>query len=440
MPDNPRYYRDFTGTGNSLNVTHAQTLKLIADSLRYWVQEMHVDGFRFDLVITLGREPEAYDPGAAFFDIVHQDPVLSRVKLIAEPWDVGDFGYQVGNMPVLWSEWNGKYRDNVRKFWKGDPGQIAELAYRLSGSSDLYRLSGRGPTGSINFITAHDGFTLRDLVSYNDKHNDANGENNQDGANDNNSWNSGVEGPVGGPERRRTAHASPALVAGDAVSVAGRADAARRRRDSAARSRATTTPTARTTTISWFDWNLERARSRTCWSSRAALIAFRRGASGAASAALLRRAVPARRGHQGPDLVQARRHRDHGRDVGRSRSALAWRCAWPVRRSTSARPRAAASPTRRCWCCSTRITKTRRSRCPRAAALSACVWERLMDTEQAGAPAPSGEFHAVGGTYTLVARALALFRRVEASAHVVGLMLPESLLHSRQRRLSTMAW
>ncbi|HEY2594255.1 MAG TPA: glycogen debranching protein GlgX, partial [Chloroflexota bacterium] len=157
MPDNPRYYRDFTGTGNSLNVTNAQTLKLIADSLRYWVQEMHVDGFRFDLVTVLGREPDAYSTGAAFFDIVHQDPVLSRVKLIGEPWDVGDFGYQVGNLPVRWSEWNGKYRDTVRRFWKGDPGQIAELAYRLSGSSDLYRLSGRGPTGSVNFLTAHDG-------------------------------------------------------------------------------------------------------------------------------------------------------------------------------------------------------------------------------------------------------------------------------------------
>src|SRR5438105_2183298 len=199
MPDNPRYYRDFTGTGNSLNMCSAQTLKLIADSLRYWVQEMHVDGFRFDLAVTLAREPDAYDPGASFFDIIHQDPVLSRVKLIAEPWDVGDFGYQVGNAPVLWSEWNGKYRDNVRKFWRGDPGQIAELAYRLSGSSDLYRLSGRGPSRSISFLTAHDGFTLRDLVSYNEKHNEANGESNQDGANDNNSWNSGVEGPSEDP-------------------------------------------------------------------------------------------------------------------------------------------------------------------------------------------------------------------------------------------------
>jgi glycogen operon protein len=156
MPDNLRYYRDFTAPATAQRVARADA-ETDRRQFALQVQEMHVDGFRFDLAITLGREPDAYDPGAAFFDIVHQDPVLSRVKLIGEPWDVGDFGYQVGNMPVLWSEWNGKYRDNARKFWKGDPGQVAELAYRLSGSSDLYRLSGRGPTGSINFLTAHDG-------------------------------------------------------------------------------------------------------------------------------------------------------------------------------------------------------------------------------------------------------------------------------------------
>ncbi len=199
VPDNPRLYVNVTGTGNSLNLHHPQTLQLVADSLRYWVQEMHVDGFRFDLAVTLGRDPLAYETTAGFFDVLHQDPVLSRVKLIAEPWDVGDFGYQVGNFPVRWAEWNGKYRDNVRRFWKGDEGQIAELAFRLSGSSDLYRLSGRGPTASVNFVTAHDGFTLRDLVSYNEKHNQANGEENQDGTNDNASWNCGVEGPTDDP-------------------------------------------------------------------------------------------------------------------------------------------------------------------------------------------------------------------------------------------------
>ncbi|HEY7064934.1 MAG TPA: glycogen debranching protein GlgX [Chloroflexota bacterium] len=196
VPGNPRYYTDFTGTGNTLNVHVAQTLKLIADSLRYWVEEMHVDGFRFDLAITLAREPQGYDTGAGFFDIIHQDPVLSRVKLIAEPWDVGDYGYQVGNFPILWSEWNGRYRDNARRFWKGDESQVPQFASSLSGSSDLYQASGRAPTASVNFVTAHDGFTLRDLVSYNEKHNEANGEDNQDGANDNESWNCGAEGPT----------------------------------------------------------------------------------------------------------------------------------------------------------------------------------------------------------------------------------------------------
>ncbi len=195
VDDDLRFYMDFTGTGNTLNVGHSQTLKLIADSLRMWVQEFHIDGFRFDLAITLARDPQVgYDKGASFFDIVYQDPVLSRVKLIGEPWDVGEYGYQVGNFPPNWSEWNGKYRDTVRKFWKGDEGQLGDIAQRLTGSPDLYRMSGRSPRASINFVTAHDGFTLRDLVSYNDKHNEANGEHNQDGANDNASWNCGAEG------------------------------------------------------------------------------------------------------------------------------------------------------------------------------------------------------------------------------------------------------
>ncbi|MCP3064111.1 glycogen debranching protein GlgX [Myxococcus sp. K38C18041901] len=190
----PRYYLDVTGTGNSWNATHPYALKLVADSLRYWVEQMHVDGFRFDLATTLGRDRHGYDTRAAFFQIIHQDPVLSRVKLISEPWDVGDFGYQVGNFPVLWSEWNGKYRDTIRRYWKGDDRQAAEIGYRLTGSSDLYALSGRKPSASVNFVTAHDGFTLHDLVTYNDKHNEANGEDNRDGGNDNHSWNCGVEG------------------------------------------------------------------------------------------------------------------------------------------------------------------------------------------------------------------------------------------------------
>ena len=194
-PD-PRYYMDFTGCGNTLNMQHPRVLQLIMDSLRYWVLEMRVDGFRFDLASTLARELYEVNKLGAFFDIIHQDPVLSQVKLIAEPWDVGPGGYQVGNFPVLWTEWNGKYRDNVRSFWKGDGGTVSEFATRLAGSSDLYAHSGRAPYASINFITCHDGFTLHDLVSYNEKHNEANGEGNRDGANDNNSWNGGTEGPT----------------------------------------------------------------------------------------------------------------------------------------------------------------------------------------------------------------------------------------------------
>jgi isoamylase len=202
-PNNPRLYTDFTGTGNSLNMQHPRTIQLIMDSLRYWVTEMHVDGFRFDLAPVLARELYEVDRLSAFFDIIHQDPIVSQVKLIAEPWDVGEGGYQVGNFPVLWAEWNGKYRDTVRRYWKGDEGQLADLASRLTGSSDLYQNDGRKPYASINFVTAHDGFTLHDLVSYNEKHNEANGENNNDGANDNDSWNMGVEGETDDPEINR---------------------------------------------------------------------------------------------------------------------------------------------------------------------------------------------------------------------------------------------
>ena len=193
-PDNPRYYVDYTGTGNTLDATSPRVLQLIMDSLRYWITEMHVDGFRFDLASALAREMYDVDKLGSFFDIIHQDPLISQTKLIAEPWDVGPGGYQVGNFPVGWAEWNGKYRDSVRRFWKGVGGQAGELAYRLSGSSDLYAGSGRRPHASINFVTAHDGFTLNDLVSYESKHNDANGENNQDGDNNNESMNFGVEG------------------------------------------------------------------------------------------------------------------------------------------------------------------------------------------------------------------------------------------------------
>jgi len=199
LRDNPRYYMDYTGCGNTLNMTHPQVLQLIMDSLRYWVTEMHVDGFRFDLASALARELHEVDRLGAFFDIIQQDPVISQVKLIAEPWDLGEGGYQVGNFPVHWAEWNGKYRDCIRRFWKGEGRQVAELATRLSGSSDLYEQGGRRPHASIDFITAHDGFTLRDLVSYNGKHNEANGEDNRDGTDDNISWNCGPDNSYDGP-------------------------------------------------------------------------------------------------------------------------------------------------------------------------------------------------------------------------------------------------
>ncbi|KXB50562.1 glycogen debranching enzyme GlgX [Corynebacterium kroppenstedtii] len=200
VDDDRQHYMDYTGTGNSLNVRHPHTLQLIMDSLRYWVTEMHIDGFRFDLASTLARELHDVDRLSAFFDLVQQDPIVSQVKLIAEPWDVGEGGYQVGNFPAIWSEWNGMYRDTVRDFWRGEPATLGEFASRLTGSSDLYAANDRRPTASINFVTAHDGFTLHDLVSYNEKHNEANKEENRDGESHNRSWNCGVEGPTDDPD------------------------------------------------------------------------------------------------------------------------------------------------------------------------------------------------------------------------------------------------
>ena len=199
-PKHPLYYTDYTGTGNTLNMLSSRTLQVVMDSLRYWATEMQVDGFRFDLASALARG--LYDVGklSTFLDTIHQDPIISQLKLIAEPWDLGEGGYQVGNFPVLWAEWNGKFRDSVRKFWRGDESQVSELAYRLSGSSDLYEDNGKLPSSSINFVTAHDGFTLHDLVSYDQKYNEANGEDNRDGEDHNISWNSGAEGPTEDPE------------------------------------------------------------------------------------------------------------------------------------------------------------------------------------------------------------------------------------------------
>ena len=258
IPDNPRHYMDFTGTGNSLHPGHPSVLQLIMDSLRYFVVECHVDGFRFDLASALAREFYDVDRLSAFFDIIHQDPVLSQVKLIAEPWDVGPGGYQVGNFPILWSEWNGIYRDTMRDFWRGQ-ANVAAFASRFTGSSDLYGEDGRRPFASINFVTAHDGFTLGDLVSYNDKHNEANRESNGDGSDDNRSWNCGVEGPTGDHEvnasRRRQqrnflatlflSQGVPMLLGGDEL---GRTQ------------RGNNNAWCQDNDISWFDWDLDDER------------------------------------------------------------------------------------------------------------------------------------------------------------------------------------
>ena len=254
-PENPRFYVDFTGTGNTLNARNSHVIQLIMDSLRYWVLDMHVDGFRFDLASTLARELWDVDQLSSFFEVIQQDPVISQVKLIAEPWDLGNGGYQVGNFPVLWAEWNARFRDSIRKFWRGDESQVAEIAYRLTGSSDLYQENGRSPHASINYVTCHDGFTLRDLVSYNSKHNEANKEGNKDGSDDNNSWNMGVEGdatdPVLAALRKKQmknflftlflSQGVPMLLGGDEI----------------ARTQAgNNNPYCQDNEISWFDWKL----------------------------------------------------------------------------------------------------------------------------------------------------------------------------------------
>lgn len=269
-----RYYVDYTGCGNTLNVRHPRTLQLIMDSLRYWVLEMHVDGFRFDLASALARELHEVDRLSAFFDILHQDPVLSQVKLIAEPWDVGEGGYQVGNFPVGWAEWNGKYRDSIRRYVKGDGGQVAELAYRLTGSSDLYEGSGRRPFASVNFVTAHDGFTLHDLVSHNSKHNEANREDNRDGTDDNLSWNCGTEGPTSDPavtelrERQKRNLVALLLLSQGVPMISGGDEISRTQQGN-------NNAYCQDNEISWYDWKVDQAK-RDLLSFVRDMIAFRK--------------------------------------------------------------------------------------------------------------------------------------------------------------------
>ena len=309
VPDNPRCYVDFTGTGNSINVRHPQTLKLVMDSLRYWVEEMHVDGFRFDLAATLAREEHAVDRLSGFFDIVHQDPVISRVKLIAEPWDVGEGGYQVGNFPVLWTEWNGRYRDTVRRFWRGEATIIGELATRLAGSSDLYQNDGRRPTASINFITAHDGFTLNDLVSYDHKHNEANKEENRDGSNDGYSCNYGVEGPTDDPnvvelrERQKRNFLATLLLSQGVPMILGGDEMSRTQGGN-------NNAYCQDNEISWFNWDLDERQEQLLEFTRR-LIAIRKE-----QPVLRRRKFFAGRRIHGSDVKDLTWFHPDGREIG----------------------------------------------------------------------------------------------------------------------------
>jgi glycogen operon protein len=318
MPDDPRYYMDFTGTGNSLNMMHPRTIQLIMDSLRYWVTEMHVDGFRFDLAPVLARELYEVNRLSSFFDIIHQDPVLSRVKLIAEPWDIGPGGYQVGNFPVGWAEWNGKYRDCVRRFWRGDTGVLGETASRLSGSSDIYAWSDRAAYASVNFVTAHDGYTLRDLVSYERKHNDANGEGNRDGHDDNLSRNWGVEGETDDPEivaRRRRAMRNflATLAFSQGVPMLSHGDEVGRTQ------RGNNNAYAQDNELSWVDWDLADWQRELLDFTRR-VIAVRHANPGAAPPHLLPRAPGGRGGAQGPHLAAPERARDDRRRLARRRA------------------------------------------------------------------------------------------------------------------------
>ena len=261
VPGDARHYMDYTGTGNTLNVQNPQVLKMIMDSLRYWTTVMHVDGFRFDLAATLARELHDVSKLSSFFDTIHQDPTIADVKLIAEPWDVGEGGYQVGQFPVLWAEWNGKYRDTVRRFWKGDAGQLSDFGYRLTGSSDLYQFDGRKPYASINFVTAHDGFTLCDLVSYNQKHNEANHENNKDGTDNNDSWNMGAEGPttdraINALRERQIRNFLATLMLSQGVPMLTGGD------EFARSQQGNNNCYCQDSELTWFDWKLDRRRKR----------------------------------------------------------------------------------------------------------------------------------------------------------------------------------
>ena len=343
-----RLYQDVTGTGNTLNLDHPRVMQMVFDSLRYWVEEMHVDGFRFDLCTTLGREHGDYSQGAAFFDAMRQDPIMAQVKLISEPWDVGPFGYQLGNFPPGWAEWNGQYRDGVRRFWKGDKGLVAEMASRLAGSSDIFGYRGRRPWASINFITAHDGYTLQDLVSYEQKHNEANGEDNRDGHDANFSFNGGVEGPSDDPaivafrdRQKRNFMATlllslgvPMLLAGDELGHTQQGNNNAYCQDNE---------------ISWLDWENIRPEDAALARLRALPDPLPAGAPGVLAAAVLSRRNAVGSRSEGYYLGHAGRDRGNRRGLGQPGRPGARLCAVRRRRRILYAGRNSGTSTKAFW-------------------------------------------------------------------------------------------
>ena len=407
--DNPRFYADYTGCGNTVNLEHPSVLQMVMDSLRYWVEEMHVDGFRFDLASALARESGQVEHLGGFFDVIRQDPALNRVKLIAEPWDLGHGGYQVGNFPLGWAEWNDRYRDGMRAYWKGDGGVIGEFARRITGSSDLYGRSGKRPHASINFVTAHDGFTLHDLVSYNEKHNEANGEDNQDGNNNNLSWNCGAEGPTDDPQilalrqrQKRNFLATLLLSQGVPMMVMG---------DEywphAAGQQQRLLPGQRDQLVRLDTHARARGAARLREEApRSAPLAPDLPAAG-----LLRRPRAARQPAQGPALAQARRPGDEHRRMGARIRALP-RHVPGGRGHRRGRQARAADRRRRLPRALQRPPRGHALRHPRHRA--AMPWNALIDTYQASGIAGPKRYER-GGTYPLRGRSLALLTRPPAA-------------------------
>jgi isoamylase len=408
--DQPRFYMDYTGTGNTLNMLHPRTIQLIMDSLRYWVLEMHVDGFRFDLAATLARELHEVDRLGAFFDIIHQDPVLSQVKLIAEPWDLGEGGYQVGNFPVLWAEWNDKYRDTMRRFWRGDPNQIGELAYRLTGSSDLYAHNGRKPFSSINFVTAHDGFTMHDLVSYNEKHNEANGEDNRDGTDHNLSWNCGAEGPTDDPavlalRAKQMRNFLATLLVSQGVPMLLHGDEIMRTQ------RGNNNTYCQDNETTWQPWALTRPqREMLAWAKR--VIAFRK-----AHPILRRRSYFRGRPLRGSDIKDLAWWRPDGQEMSEeewndnSIRALAVGLAGDATDLRDERGRRLIDDTLVIL-----LNSHDHSVAFHLPEIKRDQWEIVLDTEWPTIPEGQECYHS-GGTYTLAARAMAVLKHHTPASH-----------------------